>query len=140
MVVVVVALCLSLSFRAAAQPVPAPELQCLTVNFDFTATLQWLQPNDPNGYFDSYRAYISTDPAGPFSSYFTTQSFGTTNFTGIAIPTTGPVYFYMETIYNDGSGSTNVGTSDTLNTIFLTVANELDGGQSTGWAELNWNA
>lgn len=124
---------------AKAQPVDPPDLYCLTINPDATATLEWNQPADPNGWFDSYRAFWSTDKGGPYTSYFTTQAFAFTNFTGIAVPNTGPVYFYMQTFYDDGTGLTAVNTSDTLNTVFLTVTNEEIGGMSTGWAELNWN-
>jgi len=119
-----------------AQAVPAPALQCASVNVAGDVTLTWQQPADPGSEFVQYEIFYSTDAAGPFVQIAVEPVLATnTYFHAGADANTGARYYYMTTVSAGPPPSTSA-PSDTLATVYLQVF------QSTplGNANLSWNA
>jgi hypothetical protein len=129
-------LAILLSFSARADILDPPSLRCASVDVAGNVTLTWVVPPDPNNIFSEYRIYCSfTTEAGPYIVVGNPLVYGLPTFTHpLAGANTGPRYYFMTTVSIDPQPNESI-SSDTLSTIFLTVA------QSTplGSAVLDWN-
>lgn len=113
-----------------------PSLRCASVDINGDVTLTFVAPPNPDNNFLEYRVYCSaTTEAGPYSMVGNPNVYGFPTYIHVgAGADTGPRYYYMSTVTTD-VGANESFSSDTLSTIFLTVA------QSTplGSAVLDWN-
>ena len=129
------------SFNNSYKSVPLlfvgpPTLRCASVDLDGDVTLNWLQPSDPSSSFDSYHIYASNNINGPYAVIYIENSYAVTSYihTG-AGANTNPMYYYIQTRYNDPPPNLFFSpSSDTLSTIKLNVADP-----GNGKANLTWN-
>jgi gliding motility-associated-like protein len=124
------------SISAAAEVLDPPSLRCASVDLAGDVTLTWVVPSDPGNIFQEYAIYCSTVSAsGPYTVVGTSPVYGLSNWThGGAGANTGSRWYFVTTITVDPPPNESF-ASDTLQTIFLQVA------QSTplGSAVLDWN-
>ena len=113
-----------------------PEIKCLNVRLDGGVRVQWQPVSDPLGHFIRYELYASANEFGPYTS-FSINTLSTNNFT---VPSTvsnahqASWYFFLRTVFNDGSGTQSSSASDTLRSIYPSFSSQTD---ST--VTLNWN-
>lgn len=120
---------------AAAELLDPPSLRCASVDIAGDVTLTWVVPADPTNSFFEYRVYTSTNEAGPYVVAGSVNIYGLNSFTHVGAGANGGQRFYfLSTISVDPQPNESF-ASDTLSTVFLTVA------QSTplGSAVLDWN-
>jgi len=112
----------------------APDLRCVSVAANGDITLTWIAPAIPGGAtFNNYQVFQSNNQAGPYTLMATITNYATTNYTQTgANGNLGSVFYYMQTSYVSG---TNSSSSDTLQSIFLSISNP-----GLGTADLSWNA
>ena len=97
--------------------VNAPDLKCVSVAQNGNATLTWISPADPNNEFQFYNVYVSTNVNGPYS-VTVVNGLNTTQFTDVVNNANlNSVYFYVQTVYDDGSGQMPSVSSDTARSI-----------------------
>lgn len=108
---------LLLNVNISMAAVNAPELKCVAVNQNGETTLTWVSPTDPNNEFQFYNVYVATNVNGPYTVNVV-NGLTTTQFTDLTNNgNLGSVYFYVETVFDDGSGQTPSGSSDTAQSI-----------------------
>ena len=122
----------TLSTHVVHGAVPPPDLRCISLDSNDNAILSWIIPPDPNNEFLNYNIYVSPDNVN-FNNIATIATYNqnTTTINGLFA---GVVYFYIETVYDDGSGPTASAGSDTLRPIIVLVDNSIP-----GQATINWN-
>ncbi|PCH99245.1 MAG: hypothetical protein COB85_00235 [Bacteroidetes bacterium] len=109
----------------------APSLRCLAVDSNGNVTISWTAPSDSCGVFTEYQIFYSASQAGPYNLIGTVTDFNTTTYVDLAAGANlGSVYYYV--VSNSGCASNS---SDTLQSIFLTVSNSV-----SGVANLSWNS
>ncbi len=125
-----------LSISAAADVLDPPSLRCASVDLAGDVTLTWVVPPDPGNLFQEYAIYCSTvAEAGPYAVVGTSNVYGLSTWThGGAGADSGPRWYFVTTLTVDPPPNESF-PSDTLQSIFLQVA------QSTplGSAVLDWN-
>lgn len=123
---------ISLIVRGYAAVGP-PDLRCLFVNATGNVILNWIAPADPAGEFIEYRIHMSNNLAGPYTQDVLT-GLTTNTFTKTTNALLNSKYFFIETVYNDGSGGQATSSSDTLATMLIQLS-----AQSDTSATLKWN-
>lgn len=113
-----------------AQAVAAPEIKCADVALNGDVTLTWVPPVDPMGTFIKYEIYNTT--LG--SLVGTIPTLATNSFTHIGADAQNGSMSYCIKVYSGCTGANNITTSDTVNSILVTVNNI-----GTGVALLSWN-
>jgi len=109
----------------------APNIRCLAVDSVGNVGITWVQPTDSCGVFTNYLIYYSTTPGGPYALIDSVTNFNTTSYIHLgASADLASAYYYV--VSNSGCV---VNISDTLQSIFLTVANS-----AAGLANLSWNS
>ena len=114
---------------AAVNP---PDLRCISVDNNGNVTLSWIAPNDPNGEFVRYEVYYAQNPNGPYTS-FNVAGLATTTTTHTNTANLTTYYYYIQTVYNDGSGNQNSVSSDTLQTILPVFTIQTDTTATFTW-------
>ena len=117
----------------AFSAVGPPDLHCISVDDNGNVILDWTPPNDPLNEFVRYEVYFSQNQ---------NNGYATTNVTGLATTTIqhnntanlNSYYYFIQTVYNDGSGNANSVSSDTLQTILPFFNNQTD-----TTADVRWN-
>ncbi len=112
---------------------PPPEVRCISVLANGNVTVTWIPPADPNNEFVQYEVYSSTAAGGPYIVDVVT-GLATTSFTKVTNANLNSQFYYVVTIYNDGSGPQPSAPSDTLQTILPVFSAVTD---ST--ADITWN-
>lgn len=117
----------------------APVLRCISINNSGDVTIDWDPTTGPGplSEFRAYNIYRATNIGGPYTLLLAVNNINNTIYTDIAAsPALTQVYYYIETIYDDGAGPTASATkSDTLEPIIL------DGQIPTyPFGILQWNA
>ncbi len=109
-----------------------PVLRCISVLNNGNISLSWTIPSDITG-FDSYHIYRSTSLSGVFIKIDSINNVNQTTYTDINVNANNQSFFY----YIRCKSTLNVYTftSDTLQSIHLTVINT-----GSGLANLTWNA
>jgi gliding motility-associated-like protein len=108
------------------QPVPlveAPDLRCLAVQSNGDILLTWLIPPDPDGTFNSYHIYSSTNLNGPYTlidSIFVYNQ--NTYLHSGAGGNTASRYYYVRT-RSGCFGRVLTEPSDTLQSLFASIGN-----------------
>ena len=106
-----------------------PSNRCLAVSATANVTISWVKPTGPLTGFVDYTLYKDGLPI-----YVTTDS-NSTSYTDLsANPESAPIYYYLTTHYNPGSGVTESAPSDTLKTMLLNIDNSIP-----NKAVLSWN-
>lgn len=109
-----------------------PVVHCASVNLIGDVTLTWTAPADPGGDFQEYQIYY--DGGLGFSLLTTIPVYGTTTYYHAgANADAGPVCYYLTTVTTSPPPNTSI-PSDTLCSIFLTVAQSAP----LGSAVLDW--
>lgn len=124
-----------LSLAARADILDPPSLRCASVDIAGDVTLTWAIPPDPTNSFQFYIVYGSIAQGGPFAILDTILVYGQFSYQHLSAGADqGPRFYFMTTVSTDPQPNESI-SSDTLSTIFLTVA------QSTplGSAVLDWN-
>lgn len=113
--------------------VDPPELRCVSVDSTGKTTLTWISPADPGNEFINYDIYVSSNINGPYSSS-SASGLGTTNFTDIVNNASLiSYYYYIQTVYDDGSGPTSSVSSDTGKTILPVFTTVTDSTSVVDW-------
>ena len=115
---------------AAVDP---PELRCLSVDSLGKTTITWVSPSDPGNEFINYNIFISSNKNGP---YVTNSASGlaTTTFTDITNDASLTSYFYyIQSVYDDGSGPASSASSDTGKTMLPIFAAVTDSTNTIEW-------
>ncbi len=99
----------SLKGIAAVAP---PSLRCVSVGINGSVTLTWAPPADPNGEFLSYVVYSSISKTGPYTQT-PVLGLGTNSFNDPVNANGSSFYYFVQTVYDDGSGPTASNSSDT---------------------------
>lgn len=115
---------------AAVDP---PELRCISVINDNEISLSWIPPADPANEFVDYVLFVSNTQAGPYTAVNVNGVLNTSTFNYNTPTNTGPVYAYLETQFDDGSGVQNSASSDTLMTIYPVLSNQTDTTATITW-------
>jgi fibronectin type 3 domain-containing protein len=125
-------------FSAAANlfaAVSSPSIRCLAVQPDGSVIITWSVPPDPNNEFKNYIIYFSANGV-TYTQITSINTYAQTTYTDVTVnANTGIMYYYMQTAWDDGSGTQLSLPSDTIKTIFLNVNNVVQ-----GLAQLSWNA
>lgn len=122
---------LVISFPIHAQTINSPQLRCMAVDSVGDVTLTWVLPSNLNANFVSYQIFTSNNKSGPYTQCANITVSAQNSYTvNGANANTISVFYYI--ITNSGGLSTPL---DTLETIFLSVANP-----GNGMADLSWNA
>ncbi len=117
--------------------IDAPSLRCLAVNSAGDVMITWVLPVDTADYFHEYQLWHSSVVGGPFTLIHSANIYNTTSYihTGANGNIQGQ-YYYLEILAGCNSNNVfNSESSDTLQSIFLTVGNA-----NPAIATLNWNA
>lgn len=116
-----------------AQPMSAPALNTIRIIDDTSVELCWPIPPSQNGnVFNEYQIYYSNTLNGTYTLVQTIPNINTTSTTIAALPVVnGSRYFYAVSRFNTNQLSVN---SDTIQSIFLSVAQA-----ANGHMELSWN-
>ncbi len=124
----------TVSITVLATPVVlSPQPRCVAVLPNGDVTLTWTPPSNAAGTFDSYHIFSAASPAGPFKIVDSVFSLTQSTYTHVgANANAGPVYYYIQTRSGCG-GKEFTPALDTVNTIFLKVANPADGTASLSW-------
>lgn len=129
----IVLLSITLLSKAAVGP---PVLRCVSV-IDTLGSVQlsWNVPADPLNEFFSYHIFYSTSPGGPYTDIKTITVYSQTTYTHVAgNANNSSCYYFMVTHYGT-NGASQSSSSDTLNTIFLSMT-----AQNQSIVTLGWNA
>lgn len=119
-----------LQIKAAVNP---PELRCLSVDSIGRTTITWIPPVDPSNEFVNYDIFISANKNGPYASN-SASGLATTTFTDITNDASlTSYYYYVQTVYDDGSGPTSSISSDTGRTILLNFSAVTDSTNTIEW-------
>jgi len=121
-------LCVLVCFSSAKAQAPA--LKCLAVNAAGDVQLTWEVPSDSCGVFFNYHVYNSLLSTGPYILIDSLASFNVDTYTHVGANAGLTSRFYY---VHANSGCLNT-TSDTLETMFLSVGNT-----SGGTANMSWN-
>ncbi|MCX6235896.1 MAG: gliding motility-associated C-terminal domain-containing protein [Bacteroidetes bacterium] len=115
-----------------AQPLPVPDLRCVSVNGD-SVTLSWITADTTS--FNLYHIYYSYDKYARYNKLsLVVHNYETTSFYQENNVQINPVYYYMVTADSIEYGTESL-HSDTVSTIFMTVT-PLAGNSI---ANLTWN-
>jgi gliding motility-associated-like protein len=122
------------SLVSAAVTISSPRVTCIAVDSAGDVTITWDIPKDTNNTFSSYILMSSATRAGGYGNAATILSIKQNTVTILgANANLHPLYFYM---FTNTSGGPSSPTSDTLESIFLTVTSFNLGGVAC----LSWNA
>ncbi|MGB1003352.1 MAG: gliding motility-associated C-terminal domain-containing protein [Salibacteraceae bacterium] len=127
-----------ISFLAIAKTnqgaVLPPELRCVSVNVAGNTTITWIPTTDPLNEFIEYQVFISDNVAGPYTMTVVNNINSNSFLDNVNNANLGDYYYFVQSVYNDGSGVTNSPSSDTGQTILPVFGPVTD---ST--AVVNWN-
>jgi gliding motility-associated-like protein len=113
--------------------VNAPDLKCVSVSQNGSTTITWVSPNDPNNEFQFYNVYVSTNVNGPYTAFVVNGLSITQFIDGVYNANVGSVYYYVQTIYDDGSGQTPSASSDTARSILPIFTAVTDSTNTLQW-------
>ena len=131
MILRALAICtLSMLVFLASVMAQAPALKCLAVDVAGDVQLTWEVPSDSCGSFSNYYIYNSLLLAGPYLLIDSIANFNVNTYTHVGANADLTSRFYY---VRANSGCVNT-TSDTLETMFLSVGNT-----SGGTANMSWN-
>ena len=105
--------------------VAPPQLRCVSVNAVGNATLTWLPPSDPGNEFLNYEIFVSNTIGGPYTSVVVTGLASTQYSDLVNDANVNSYYYFIQSVFNDGSGPVSSVSSDTGKTmlpIFMTVS------------------
>ena len=129
-IVVLIGMVYSLQLIAAVDP---PELRCVSVDSVGKTTITWIPPTDPGNEFINYKVYVSTSKSGPYASN-SASGLATTTFTDINNDASlTRLFFYVESVYDDGSGVTSSAASDTIQTMLPIFSAVTDSTNTITW-------
>lgn len=111
----------------------APEIRCVSVDVNGNSVLTWVPPADPNGEFVTYLVYSSAALGGPYTPT-PVGNIATTTFTDPNQATLNTRFFYIETVYDDGSGQQSSAPSVTAQSILPVF-----GALTDSSAVITWN-
>lgn len=124
-------ICLLPSYICHSQPVPSPDVKCVSVLPNGDVTLTWAIPTP--GSFVSYHIDTSSFMAGPFATYTTVTPYTATTGTHIGAGANAKRWYYQA--FTESSVAPIFSAPlDVFSTIFLTVNNP-----GNGTAALTWN-
>jgi gliding motility-associated-like protein len=116
--------------QAALNP---PELRCVSVDSLGQATITWIAPNDPGNEFLSYSVFVSNVLTGPYVMT-TVNGLATSQYTDLVNDASlGNVFFFVQTVFDDGSGPTSSISSDTGTTILPIFSAVTDSTNTIDW-------
>jgi len=121
----------------APPAVLSPSLRCLAVQGNGSVLLSWVLPDTTGtqNSFNSYIIYSAAAQGGPYAKVDSIFNYGTSSYINAGVNAKlASIYYYVQTRYINGITVTSAPT-DTLHTIFLSVANP-----ANGTAILKWNA
>ncbi len=118
-----------------------PQPVCIQVaNNNTSVTLVWDIPADPLNEFQSYEIYVSNNLSSGYSLLTTINTYTANTYTHTGVNLSlNNYYYYLKTLYNDGSGSKASSPSDTITPVIPQVTNKQINGLSSGFAEISWN-
>ncbi len=125
----------SLLPQYASASLNAPELVCASVLPSGDAELTWVIPPDPTGIFNQYQVFHAPTLAGPFTQIGTVSTYLTNTFVHVGAMADQSQQYYFVNVLDVGPAPNLSVDSDTLATLFLTVAQSVP----LGSALLNWN-
>jgi len=126
----------TISVIVTAPPVlQSPEFHCVDVLDNGNTTLTWTPISDPDGYFNSYHIYSSTNVNGPYTVLDSIFNLNQSTYTHSGAGADNQsVYYFIRTRSGCG-GQVFSPALDTLQSIYLDV-NDL----GAGIIDLQWNA
>lgn len=99
--------------------VPSPEIRCVSLDSNDNITLSWDIPPDPLGEFQAYNIYISNNNI-TFNLAANILTYNQSSFTQNG-SFSGIIFYYIETVFNDGSGIDTASASDTVSPIIINL-------------------
>jgi flagellar hook assembly protein FlgD len=115
--------------RGAVDP---PDLRCVAVQPNGDVVLTWIAPNDPANEFVEYVVGVSNSRNGTYTET-SVANLATTTFTNTnSNATTNSEFYYVKTVYDDGSGNVEV-SSDTFETMLPVISNKTDTTATVTW-------
>jgi gliding motility-associated-like protein len=126
------------AFSGWAMGLNPPEIKCLNVQLNGAVVVHWQPVSDPLGHFIRYELYASANQFGPYTS-FDINNISTTDFT---VPSTvsnahqTSWYFFLRTVFNDGSGNQTSNGSDTLRSIYPDFSAQTDSTVTLTWNKM----
>lgn len=122
-----------LIFSQAFAVLTPPSLRCISVTPTGNVELTWIPPADPLGEFVRYDVYVSQNAGGPYTSY-SEAGLATSTSNHVNTADQNSFFYYVVTVYNDGTGNQNSVPSDTLQTILPFFQ-----AQSDTTVDIRWN-
>lgn len=113
----------------------APELVCASVLPSGDVEVSWISPLDPTGSFVQYEIFRSAAIGGPYVTVGVVANYLQNTFTDVGAAAGASQQFYFINVLDNGAAPNLSSDSDTLSTLFLTVAQSAP----LGSAMLNWN-
>jgi gliding motility-associated-like protein len=118
----------------AVPVIPAPDLRCLAVQNNGDVLLTWIPPPDPEGTFNSYHVYSSTNINGPYAVIDSIFNYNQTTYLHTGAGANAGTRYYFLRSRSGCFGKVFTSPSDTLQTIFVSIG-ALNGTQYP----VNWN-
>jgi len=112
--------------------VNAPEIRCISVNANGFVTVTWIPPSDPSNEFVEYALFSANSITGPYTST-PILGIGTSTFTDVTLANSSVQYYFIQSVYNDGSGLQNSNSSDTGQTMLPIFSAVTDSTCSITW-------
>ncbi|MFN8152886.1 MAG: gliding motility-associated C-terminal domain-containing protein [Bacteroidia bacterium] len=123
------------NFTSQGDIIDNPEIRCLAVQANGDVQITWVAAPDPNNFFAGTEIYHATSPAGPYTKLTTVTTTATSWTHSGAGANTAVHYYYLKNLSGCDGITTNGSTSDTLQSMLLSVSNA-----NLGFADLSWNA
>ena len=125
---------LVLLMHSAFAAVNPPVLKCVSVDELGNTLLTWEKPVDPANEFLNYKVFISDTKSGPYTSINVSGLNTTTYMDNVNKANISSFYYYLVSVYDDGSGVKSSMASDTGKSILpiFTVV-------SDSTAKIEWN-
>ena len=120
-------------FTYLGEIVDAPSVRCVIVEPNGDVTLNWIAPQDPEGFFSDYQLYHSNSASGPYSLLGSLNTLSQTAYTHAGANGQNAVNYYHVITRSGCTGTEESIPSDTLASMLLGVNN------LSGIAQLNWN-
>ncbi|MGD1846817.1 MAG: gliding motility-associated C-terminal domain-containing protein [Salibacteraceae bacterium] len=111
--------------------VPSPEIRCVALDASDNITLSWSTPPDPNSEFQAYNIYISNNNV-TFNLAANILNYNQSSFTQNG-SFAGIIYYYIETVFNDGTGLDTATASDTVSPIIINLNMAVPEQASLSW-------
>lgn len=90
-----------------------PDLKCVSVDEQGNTTLTWIPPVDPLNEFVEYNVFVAAVKTGPYTMNVVNGIATNTFLDNINDASLGDFYYFVQTVYDPGTGVVSSASSDT---------------------------